>query len=335
MKRCVILSVILILGISAFLRAEKVATITEVLKPTALYIDDDYIYITEGTTIHIYNRKDYKYIKKFGEKGEGPEEFMLFVVIQPQKDHLLINSLGKISYFTKLGKFKKEIKAKGGRNNLIFYPVEGGFVGRSSKTEDKTSYETVNLYDKDLKKIKEIYRMESDRQIQGRRKFYWPVRNLQYQAANNRIYVSGEPGFVVRVFNGDGTPLFTIEEKNYEKRKFTEEDKQRHLGFFKAQLKGQFDQFKQFLEYKSHFPEIAAVFVDNDALFVLTWKFEDGKFEIYQYDLDGKFVRKAYAPLRMSGPMQLYPAGIKNGLLYQLIENEDEDWDLHITELIK
>ena len=37
----------------------------------------------------------------------------------------------------------------------------------------------------------------------------------------------------------------------------------------------------------------------------------------------------------MSGPLQLYPTGIKNGILYQLIENEDEDWDLHITQLIK
>ena len=296
MKQGVIFTLIFLLGVTACLQAEIVATITEVLKPGSIFIDDNYIYITEATTIHIYSSKDYKYIKKFGKQGEGPEEFMVFVVVSPQKDHLLINSLGKISYFTKLGKFQKEIKAKGGSGNNVFYPVKNGFVGRSRKAEDQVSYETANLYDMELKKIKEVYRMESDRQIQTQRKFGWPPRNLQCQAVNNRIYVSGEPGFVVQVFKGDGTPQFTIEEKDYERRKYNEADKKEHLDFLKNQLKGRFDQFKQILKYKSHFPAIAATFIDNNAVFVLTWKFKDGKFEIYEYDLNGKFIKKAYAP---------------------------------------
>jgi hypothetical protein len=329
-----IISTIFLLGISAFLQAEKVATITEVLKPTAIIIDDDYMYVTEGTTIHIYNRKDYKYIKKFGNQGEGPTEFLQYVIVLPQKDELLINSQGKISFFTKMGKFKREIKARGGIFNFPFFPLKNGFVNMSFKVKENVVYEVINLYDMELKVKKEVFRMKSDRQGPSGRIEY-PTRTLQCQVDKDRIFVAGEPGFLVRIFNDEGTQLHLIEKKDYEKRKFAEKDKEEFLSLLKKQRPAQFDVVKRMLRYKSHFPEIANILTDNNALFVITWKFEDGKFEIFQYDLDGKFVKKAYAPIKMSGPMQPYPLGIKNGILYQLIENEDEDWDLHITELIK
>ena len=73
--------------------------------------------------------------------------------------------------------------------------------------------------------------------------------------------------------------------------------------------------------------------MDNDKLYVMTWKFENGKFETFEYDKNGKFFRKFFIQVAIMEGIEPYPMNVKDGLLYQLIENEDENWDLHITSL--
>lgn len=334
MKRGILILFVLIIGLNPPLFAVKVATFNEVLKPSNMAINDEYIYVYEGTTIHIYSHKDYKYVKKFGNEGEGPQEFKTFAFAIPQKDNLLINSLGKISYFTKTGEFIREIKAKGGSANNLFWPLKDGYVGRSSTTEKGTGYVTINLYDKELNKLKEIHRLENFNQARTRGKIIWPPRQIQYQSHDNRIYIAGKPGFTIDVLDRTGQALFTIEEKKYKRRKFTEEDKKKHLEFFKRQTGPQFEMVKQMMDYQEFFPEIAGLFIDNNYIYILTWKFKKDKFEFYEYDMNGKFSKRFHATIIMQGPLELYPVGIKNGLLYQLIETENEDWDLHITTLV-
>ena len=93
----------------SFSFAEIIATLDEVMKPTAIEIDDQNLYVVEGTSVYIYSLKDFKLVKKFGKKGEGPKEFKMMITrIITQKDDLLINSFGKISFYSKNGKFIKE-----------------------------------------------------------------------------------------------------------------------------------------------------------------------------------------------------------------------------------
>ena len=61
--------------------------------------------------IYIYSLKDHTLIKKFGGRGEGPMEFMgNNINLLPYPDHIIVNSQGKITYWTKAGEFVKEVK---------------------------------------------------------------------------------------------------------------------------------------------------------------------------------------------------------------------------------
>ncbi|TFG75463.1 MAG: hypothetical protein E4H23_10710, partial [Chrysiogenales bacterium] len=95
---------------------KKIAVLNELTKPETLCMDDSQYYITEGASIFIYSFKDHKFIGKFGKSGEGPREFKSTLAgfglsVLPMGDHLLINSMDKLSFFKKNGEFIKELKA--------------------------------------------------------------------------------------------------------------------------------------------------------------------------------------------------------------------------------
>ena len=48
---------------------------------------------------------------------------------------------------------------------------------------------------------------------------------------------------------------------------------------------------------------------------------------------DGTLVSSKMIPLQFRTAMQPYPTDIREGKLYQLIENDDEEWELHAWPL--
>lgn len=164
MKRWFIFLVVLFM-VSMGLIGKKLATIPEVFRPFLLVIDDQQFYVTEGTTVYIFSRKDFTLKKKFGKEGEGPQEFKLVqgmpgIILIPQTDSLLINSAGKVSFYTKDGKFIKELKVTTGSMVSVFQPFGEKFVGLSTTMGENMSMNfTLNIYDAQLTKIKEIYQL--------------------------------------------------------------------------------------------------------------------------------------------------------------------------------
>jgi hypothetical protein len=74
--------------------------------------------------------------------------------------------------------------------------------------------------------------------------------------------------------------------------------------------------------------------IDEEKIFVLTYNRKDGKNEFFIFDMDGKLLQKKFLPIQTLNGVSPYPYYIKNGSLYQLVENEDtEQWELQITLL--
>ena len=154
MKKTSIL--IILLCISFFGFTEKVRTFPDLFNPTRIMVDEDRLYIVEFPHVFIYSLKDFSLIKKVGRKGEGPQEFLPGLNLLPYPDHIIINSRGKISYFTKTGDFIKEVKCPfaGGVE-----PCEDTFVGlgyRRGNDKDPVNYTTIDVYDQNFKKIREV-----------------------------------------------------------------------------------------------------------------------------------------------------------------------------------
>jgi len=56
-----------------------------------------------------------------------------------------------------------------------------------------------------------------------------------------------------------------------------------------------------------------------------------GNNRLLSFDLEGKLLKQVAAPIVEESIFSFYPSTIKDGKLIQLIENEKEEWELHIT----
>jgi hypothetical protein len=312
--------------------AEKLATLTGIMKPNNIYMDDRQIYIRENQTFFIYSLEDFKLKKKFGKEGEGPQEFKGMVHLIPQADQLIVNSAGKISYFTTDGDFIKEMKSPTGFTSTRFYPLGNGYVGRGSEEKNGILYVTINFFDSHLKKGKELYRMKSVFQSEG--KIEMLKQPFTYQTYDNKVYVAGKEGFIIDVLDHTGKLLFSINQK-YERRKFTGDDEKTVRNTLRLLYKQQYERLKDRLAFPDYYPEIGDFQVTDNRIYVSTWRVENGSNEWFIYDLQGKLLKRLFVPMVFMMPLEPYPYTVKNGKLYQLIETEDEQWELHANEIMK
>ncbi len=332
MKKIFILSLVLFVLISLPVKGEVVTTFPDLLKPTGLVIDEENLYVTEDITIYIFSMKDFKLIKKFGKKGEGPREFNRFAAITPLKDKLLINSMSKISYFTKDGEYINEIKVKGGLS-FLYQPLGDKYIGRGMSAKDNTRYVSINLYDKDLNKIKTLLNQEDGSQP-GKGVIKVLDSSLNYMTFNDKLYLVNGSEFEIKVFDSSAKEVMTIK-RDYKKAKFTEENIQSIHDVIKNDPNQRqfYDAIKKMLVFPKEWPAIANVFERDNIIYVSTFKSKDKtKYEFLLFDAKGKFIHSMYIPLKFQTSLQPYPMSIKNGKLYQLIENEDEEeWELHVS----
>jgi hypothetical protein len=98
-----ILTTILALILSGgFSFGKTTAVLPDIYKPGFLSIDGCNVYIIDRDTVNIYSFGDYKFKKKFGDRGEGPQEFKYEIgfLINTSTEYILVESLGKMSYFS-------------------------------------------------------------------------------------------------------------------------------------------------------------------------------------------------------------------------------------------
>jgi hypothetical protein len=316
---------------------KKIALLNELLKPETLCMDDTQYYVTEGAEIFIYSFKDHKFVGKFGKAGEGPQEFKSSLVgynlyVLPMRDHLLINSMDKLSFYKKNGEFLKELKAPTSGIPGMYKPIGGKFVGLAIKTgDDQSMAVSINLFNDKLEKEEEI----SSNKLLQHGSLVFPVASPLFEIKNNLIFVGGDENFNIRIFNADGKYLRAIS-SDYKQIQVTEEFKSGIFEAFKKnpQTKGMIDYLKKLIKFKEYFPAIQFFLIDNDKIYIPTYRKQKEDYELFIYNIDGKFIKQVYFPLKYIDMLKPCPYTIKNGVLYQLIENdEDEVWELHAVEI--
>ncbi|HLP46903.1 MAG TPA: hypothetical protein VK186_09625 [Candidatus Deferrimicrobium sp.] len=318
--------------------AEKMATFTDFNKPDNIFIDNELVVITEGTNIFLYSPKDFKLLKKFGKQGEGPQEFIVDsynpLRIKLQPDYIQVNSLRKISYYTRKGDYIKELKHNIYFGFADFFPIGDQFVGFELEQKDQKTFLLASMYDANLQKIKEFYRKKMPPR-QGQ-KFRILEESVYICTAGDKIFLDGDTDFIINIFDKKGEKCFAIQPK-YEKLKFTDKDKDDILNYFQTNpnSKPYIEQIKSNLIYPDYFPAVRNFIAVDQKLYVQLFSKKEGKTEFYIFDQDGKFLEKVWLPIKITNPvepLQLYT--IYNGKLYQLIENIDEEnWELHVNDI--
>lgn len=320
--------------------ATETVPLTGLINPDSITVDKDNVYITDCASISIYSRQDFKLKKKFGTAGEGPREFKVAMgatarlKICAQPDQLIVNSIGRVSFFTRDGNYISEINVQSGNN---FIPLRNGFAGYATTRDDKTLYLLINLYDAQLNKVKEIFRKEYYFQANKSMNIIMlgggNTRRAVYSVFNNTLFVEGETD-IIHVFDENGQKVRDIK-LDYEKLKIPENRKAEIMDDIHALFIGPV--VRKLIKDKGYFPASfpARIFnTTDDRIYIPTYRKSEGKNEFMIFNTQGKLLKKVYVPFSDKSLLLPYPYTVKDGKLYQLVENEDsEEWELHIAEM--
>ena len=339
--------IVIIIGVflcALFLHAEKAHTFFDLLNPRYLIVDDNQIIVSDYPHVYLYSLDDHSLIKKIGRDGEGPGEFHVIqanmnlkergLVLSVNPDHIAANSTSRLSYFTRKGDFTREIKLPYGINAkflslgdqlLGFLPLKGGKL-------------SVALFDSDLKMKKEIFNCDYWFNLQRREQadfFDRASDTLFVSIYEDRIYLArgDAPLFAIHVFDFQGNKLFTVEHDS-EKFKIPQGFIDEIHEHFKIKFQRGASYFIKNLNLPKYFPAIRNFSVQDDKIYVMTFKNVSQENEVLIFDIKGSLLKKVFLPIRAMNPEHLCPFSFYKDKFYQLIFNEEtEKWELHITDI--
>ena len=333
-KMCIAL---LLLFASHSIFAGKVAVFPNLKRPHQLAVDNDQIYIIDGGTIYIYSLKDFVLKKKFGKVGEGPQEFKEWsqkkgIVFDAHDDRIVVTSRGKISLFLKNGECEKEIKTMLARN---VQAIGKQFIGSERSYSGKVLFYKLYQYSSEMERLNFIFEKESHIQLRQGKGWTIFAAPFEFCVNDNKIYVAAEDDFVIRVFDSKGKSLLPIR-MEYKKLKLSVEQKKGIYDYLKTDplYRDSFERIKKITNIPDYFAAIRKIKVADGNLYVETYRKSGEKTEFFIFDKKGKLLKQVFLPIVEYNLENSFPYAFKNGKLYQLIENEDEEYELHVT-LIK
>ena len=321
----VVISVFVRLGLTLY-----GGTVLEgVYSPDMIMVSDQYLYVAEGWEIKIFSRKQGKLIRAFGRRGEGPGEFNGYIIPYLTDDGIMVNCPARILYFDRAGAFLREQRALKvfGR----FKPMGENFVGYRYVTENRVRYETVSLYDARFHPIRELYRRRYIRQADGSTDLV-NERPPFFHIYREKIFLDGIDG-CIHVYDQRGEKIGRVM-GTQEKIPLT----RRHVRKMEEEL----ERDKRTREYyhanKDKFiwpkyqPMIRMFYLADGRFYILTSRERNGKFEMILRDLQGRLINRKYVAVT-SFPQALL-SGVLQGRLVQLVENDDGDWEMRVTNLM-
>ncbi len=301
-------------------------------------LNDSQIYFTEGIHVYIYSLKDFKLVKKIGKDGEGPQEFKLNpgtpLLIDVTGEHLVVNSTGKLSWWTKKGEFIKEMKI--GFFFLAVGVFNNNFVASRFQPVNGELWRRLVILDKDMKEVKEIAKLKH---------FFQQGKGLAVMKNNptrvvydGKLFVAWDNDFIIDVYDSKLNKIRTIK-LNEPAIKVTEKDKKDIIDTLKSdpQTRDVFPFLKP-ITFPDEYPKISAMSVSDNKIYVGTFKTteERKKSEYLILDLKGKVLERVMFPVKLNTPIKPYPLNIHKGHVYQIVEDEEnEEWVLEITKIGK
>ena len=329
----VILLLVLMLGMSW---ADPVV-LEDLVRPETLTVGGGRIFVTEGAKVYLFDLETLKPIRTFGRSGEGPQEFKIYPVgseaVILHGGLALVNSIGKVSWVTLDGEFRREVGTK--YPFARFKPLCGGYVGSGEDVQNRIYFQTVHIYDGSFERVLEIYRRRDWAQEVGGNRVL-DAGGLIVRTAAGRVYVGDRRTDAIAVFDGAGKRVLTVSHP-FEKVPVTGKDIERYHDYYRSHpfFKAVYEQYKKSFVFPEVYPWIRDFVIDEDRLFVLTFKREGRRSVLVRFDLDGRYQGRRSVPFFDRDIQNPCPFAIHGGRLYQLVEDENEEhWRLHVTPLI-
>jgi hypothetical protein len=332
---------IILICLSWLVCAETVTQLSELRNPGSINIDGEKVYINDGPEVFIFKLKDFALIRRFGKRGEGPGEFKTYpnfnrggVGVQVHPDYLLINSVGRVSFFSKTGEYIREIKNRVSLSRCVL--LENQFAGFKLLVEGELENIYVTLYDQNFKKTRSIRKIL----FYDRRHKLDPTQTFRIPSLvfeDEKVFFNDREGNIY-IHDLLGNPVSKIKPLGPTGKvlALTEERKKRYIQTFKTdpRIRGGYENFKKIIEFPPFFPMLRTFRVSSKKIYVVTYREQKGLRELLIYDLKGNFIKQHYIGLDGLNAIEFYPFTIKNNKIYQLIEDlEHEEWNIHVKAI--
>ncbi len=345
MKKILFLILILLIVLSS-VRAEKMRDLDEVIKPELIEVAGERILITEGAVVYSYDINTFKFLKKFGRKGEGPGELKVTPsmanYIIPLEESILFAGIDKAIFYDFSGTLIREFKIPLFTGYL--YPVKENFIGLRFRPGDKgAAWFELAVMDEELKDIKVFHKQKMSG---GQNRVNLTFDGMGITVSDEKLYVENSPdGFNILVFDLNGNKLSEIK-KEFNKVRFTQKMKEQAIEALKTHPSVRqigWDNFKKIvkIEHDEFLPLIQDMVVDDGKIYVRTNTRKSEKVEFIVMDMKGKILKHLFLPEpndidfgnKIFGrPARFYK--IYKGKYYYLKENIDEEmWELHKLDI--
>lgn len=302
--------------------------------------------------------KDVEFVRKFGKKGEGPQEFKLnqfradvhiFYKKNPGggRGELVVNSVGRLSFFDLQGNFLDEKKVN---PFYILAPHKKDlYVGIASNRGKNQGWLSLNIFNSKFEKVKELH--ATDKTIST--DLYssllldfitLPCESFVFREYDNKIFfpVEHKNGLAIKRVDSCGK-LIDSYNIPYNKIKVPDSYKKNIRNWFKnrSPFKNVWPRIKDSVRFNSYFPALKNMFVDNNNIYIITYKKDEwGNNEFLVLDMKKAGEKRKielktfFMELPEEEPFNPACYTIKNNHLYSLHENEDiEMWELQIESL--
>jgi len=310
----------------------KIVELPEIQDPHLILADKDQLYIAESNAISIYSLKNLKLVKKFGRMGEGPGELKGMVTgMDARTRNILVNSVGRVSWFTKQGKFIRQITDT--TLGLNYKAFGKGFAGMRMEREKDGIFFSVNIFNEQIKGAIEVYRYPHPFFF-SRTQQINPVnlRVSSYCVYRGLLYVDTTEG-IIRVFDAAGKEQAPIDPE-IKPEKITPAMEKKTIEFWKSNMREEYKVFRNRLEFPDHYPRIRDFQVADNRIYIFTNQAAGDNIELMVLDLGGKRLGTKMVPLadvNMLLPHLFTFYSVQNNRIYKLSDNLDtETWELHI-----
>ncbi len=287
---------------------------------TSLDVDSDgniYILDRKDKKVKIFDSTG-KFVKKFGQEGQGPGEFYLPLSLQvTYSNELVIGDAAnqRLMFFSLEGELLREISAAAKKALGLALPLidsQGNIVGQQIVTAESQLLREVRKYDSELNTLFTIASIDNTNMIQGKINPFQVI--LFYQLGKeNSIYLSNPDEYEIKVLTTEGKLVKRIL-KDYESVEVTEKDKEDFLERV-PEIAGP---IKDRIEFPKIYPAYQNFTLDEEwRLFVRTFEKgkEEGEFFFDVFDVEGRYIAKI--------PFKGEPRVWKGKKLYAVEEDED------------
>lgn len=305
--------------------------------PGRIAVDGEHVYLLDGHKVFILDRKDFKVVKSFGRRGEGPGEFTAHPNDPPGfalgKRGLVLSAQNRILEFSRDGKLLNQVIS--GVRGIACRPLGDFLVGMERPRIDKRLAASYQLYTRRIEKRARLhYYMDDFQNGEGMQILKNPYEyHYSFATDDAYAYIFLNEENAVGVFDNRGERVRTIAPGG-DGEEVPREAAERILRFWKEDsVKKQYFPFLKPVTVAPRFPALRQLRLSGDTLYVITYQRRGGRNLCRLFRVSGESLGECWLPLREKDPMEFYPFAIHDGTLFQLMENDEDEWVLRIRRI--